>query len=195
MRKVTLYKKHEILLKIKEGDERFLKQLYQEHRGRFIHWALKNHRLSREDAAEIYQRAFTILYFNFKQEKITTLNSSVETYLFGIGKNLILKKFQGDEKEIVPMEDLPLDQQMDTSLLRQEELNHQQVLVRDWLKTLGEPCESLLLMYYFKRFSMEAIAERLGYKNEGVAKKKKCLCLKTLRDRLIAHAVNTENQS
>ncbi len=37
-------------------------------------------------------------------------------------------------------------------------------------------------MAYFQKFSMEAIAHRMGYKNEVVAWKKKYLCLKKLRE-------------
>ena len=55
----------------------------------------------------------------------------------------------------------------------QEQQNDRQQLTHQILEEIGDPCKSILLMYYFRNFSMESIASRMGYKNEGIAKKKK----------------------
>ena len=46
---------------------------------------------------------------------------------------------------------------------------------------MGEPCRSILKLFYFDRFAMDAIAARLGYKNEHVVKSQKLRCFNTLK--------------
>ncbi len=170
----------EVINRIRSNDAKYLKSMYYQERRSFMGWALKNHRLSEGEALEIYQNAFTIMYTNIKHEKVNAIESSVSTYLVGIGKNLIRKHFKGAN--------LSLDQEQyklsDDGYQEKQEQTHQQVMIHSWLNKLGDPCRRILILYYFRKYSMEAIAREMGYKNEGVAKKKKCLCLKSLRDQL-----------
>lgn len=173
-----------IIEKIRSGDARFLKSLYYQERSSFVGWALKHHRLSESEALDIYQSSFTIMYTNIKNEKLTAIESTLSTYLIGIGKNLIRKHFNTLH--------LPLDHQqvdiIDDGQHRQQELYHQQAMIRSWLEKLGNPCKKILVLYYYRKYSMESIAREMGYKSESVAKKKKCLCLKSLRDQLVQKA-------
>ena len=57
-----------------------------------------------------------------------------------------------------------------------------QRLVARLMETIGEPCKSILELFYFRGFSMEAIAERLQYKNENVVKTQKLRCLTSLKN-------------
>ena len=56
--------------------------------------------------------------------------------------------------------------------------------VRSALETLGEPCRTLLLLFYWEELSMEDIARRLGFANAATAKSKKYQCKKSLKDLL-----------
>ena len=58
--------------------------------------------------------------------------------------------------------------------------DREETLIR-LLRHLGEPCHSILKLFYFDSFSMESIANRLGYKNEHVAKAQKRRCIKELK--------------
>ena len=49
-------------------------------------------RADQDEAAEVYQKAFTIFYFNIRDGKLTELSASLETYLFGIGKRVKTSK-------------------------------------------------------------------------------------------------------
>lgn len=135
------------------------------------------------DLSDIYQQAFTIFYYNVKDGKFTGLNSSSKTYLFGIGKNLLNKKIENaraDESlDEIPEIELPTE-----NIFDQYENSHRSQLVRSILNKIGEPCKSILTKYYFDNFTMEAIAENLGYKTAMVAKKKKCECLVKIRKAL-----------
>lgn len=174
----------ELFVKVKQGNELFLRDLYELYRAKFTGWFQKNHRLEKSEAIELYQKSFTIFYFNVKDEKITTLQSGVSTYLIGIGKNLVKEKFR--EKIDNSLDEIPDIHIADYSIFKDEEENHKQTLVRKLLDKLEEPCKTILSLYYFRNFSLESIASNLGYKNEGVVKKKKCLCLKKIREDLVS---------
>ena len=64
--------------------------------------------------------------------------------------------------------------------------DEQSVAVRNALDRLGEPCRSLLVLFYWEEASMDEIARRLGLANAATAKSKKYQCkeqLKRLMDR------------
>jgi len=73
---------------IKKGDKETLETIYKENRKRFIYFARKQG-LIPEDAEDVYQNSIIAFIENISSGKIQTLQSSVSTYLFGIGKKLI----------------------------------------------------------------------------------------------------------
>ncbi len=50
------------------------------------------------------------------------------------------------------------------------------------IDTLGEPCRSLLIGFYYEKLSMEELANKLNYKNENVAKQQKLRCKDRLKN-------------
>jgi RNA polymerase sigma factor (sigma-70 family) len=54
-------------------------------------------------------------------------------------------------------------------------------LIETCLDRLGEPCKSLLELYYYHSMSMEEIAERMNYKNRFTSKNLKYKCINRLR--------------
>lgn len=173
----------DILEQIKVGDERFLESLYNQHRGKFIVWFQKNRNIEKDEAAEVYQRAFTIFYFNVKNGKVKTLSSEIGTYLFGIGKNLV-RELSRNQKRTVSLEELADHADGESESQTKHEASHQKMLIDQTLQKVGEPCRSVLLLYYFNNYSYDAIATSLGYKDGMVVKKKKCLCLQKIREQL-----------
>jgi RNA polymerase sigma factor (sigma-70 family) len=171
------------LSKIKDGDEQFLRVLYENKRPGFVSWFQKTYTLTRQQSVDLFQKAFSIFYFNVKDGKIVTLKSTIETYIFGIGKILMKEDFRRESK-LTSLDEIPDVQLADYSVFRDEDKAHEQNLVSKILEALEEPCKSLLTMYYFNNYSLAHIAEILGYKNQGVVKKKKCLCLKSVRSLL-----------
>lgn len=165
-------------------NEAYTKGLYKRYKTKFVSWFMKQYRLNNQEALEVYHQAFLILYFQIKNEKLTSLNSTLETYLFGIGKKLMLRDQSGKKNfsELAEV-DLVMANHYEEE---KEELVHKKMQVRQILKQVAEPCKSILTMYYFREFSLESIATRLGYKNSGTVKKKKSLCLKHVREQLSA---------
>jgi DNA-directed RNA polymerase specialized sigma24 family protein len=176
------------LLRIKNGDERFLRALYERVRPTFASWFQKTYSISRQQSVDLFQKAFSIFYFNTKDGKIVSLRSTIDTYLFGIGKVLMKEEYRRDSK-LTSLDDVPDISLADYSIFNPEKSEHEQDLLKKVMIALEEPCKSLLIFFYFNNYSLARIAEELGYKNEGVVKKKKCLCLKALRGRLIENNI------
>lgn len=171
----------DLLKAIRGGDEKALNPVYEANRKPFIRWAMWYYKCDDYDAADVYQKAFAIFYFNVKDGKLTTLTSKVETYLFAIGKRLFLEKQRDKHHQNLNLEDVPEAGQLDISYFDKENQTQRQLLVESLLKKVGDACSRVLKMYYYYKFSMEAIAEEMEYKNDLVAKKKKYECLQKLK--------------
>lgn len=177
----------QIIASFKNEDRRVIEKLYGDLRPKFMNWLKGKYRIGKEEElGEIYQRCFTILYVNAKKGKLDTIDSSVETYFYGIAKFQVLEwqrekpLFQElnneDEllqKEISQFQTIFESAELDDSLVRK---------VQCALKVLGDPCKKILQLFYWNGYSMEAIARETGYKNESVAKKKKYGCLQKLKE-------------
>lgn len=175
----TYTEDQQLINNIRQGDEDSIVAVYQAHRDGFIQWSQSAYQVDEPTAADAFQDAVICLHNNIIRGKLETLSSSLKTYLYAIGKNIIRKKlqkeavFEGDEKLV--LETLyaePLDAFAE---------NDRQRFVASLMENIGDPCKTILRLFYFKRFSMKAIAETLNYKNENVAKTQKLRCLTTLK--------------
>lgn len=155
-----------------------LETIYELYRDDFINWAIRKYACQIEDAKEIFQIAVIIFYENIKKGKIIALNSSLKTYLFAIGKNKILENHR--KKEFL----LGFDDTFEINLATVHEANftekqYEQVEIA--LGSIGQPCQGLLIGFYYQRLNLKELSERLDYKNEQSAKNQKYKCLKRLR--------------
>jgi RNA polymerase sigma-70 factor (ECF subfamily) len=179
----------QLVQSLKNGDTKVLEELYADYRKDFIRWADKSYSLTYVEAVDIYQDTIIILYENVIHDKLTVLHSSLKTYLFAIGKNLIMKNLRTAEK-IRPFGERLEDTEFDAREENDEEVIRQQELAFDLMEKLAEPCKSILQLYYYQKLSMKHIADKLAYKNENVAKSQKARCLKFLKNSLIIHLRN-----
>jgi len=176
----TNTKQTNIISSIKAGGEKYLREIYETHRVTFLQWIIKNYSIDEELAAEVYQKAFITFYYNIKEGKLTELSSSIKTYLFAIGKNLVREHFKKSQKFV---DDTQLElQQVDDSITSKYEINEKKQSIKHYLQKIGEPCKTVIELFYFRHYSMEAIAIELGYKDERIAAKRKFICLRQLKE-------------
>lgn len=177
---------NQILESIKLGEPKVLEKLYDDIRQPFLVWASQLYQCETEDAVEIYQKAYTILYMNVRNGKLTSLTSSVKTYLFSIGKNLFREKFRNKHNRLVNIDDVSnttsFNAEVDAHVLDAYESTHQKELVRKLLAEIGDPCSTLLELMFIKGYSAEAVVREMNYSDERVVRKRKSLCLKKMRE-------------
>ncbi|MFK7945986.1 MAG: hypothetical protein AB8G11_00230 [Saprospiraceae bacterium] len=157
------------------SDEQQLHQIYQENRMMFVRFATIHFDCESNEAGDIFRQAFTILYLNIKNKIITSLTSSVEYYFLNIGESLLKNKYTTRKKrEITEKFDI---QMVDFGVIKKQQNRQTKVVLTKALHDLGEPCRSILKLSYFGGFSIENMAQQIGYNNIEIAKKKKYQCL------------------
>ena len=149
------------------------------------------------DAENLYQDAFIAVQKNIMEGRVRE-NTSWSSYIMTIGMNLASHEMRGvgitdsiddgyadDEGEIFSpaahkaeekyQELLALE---DTSSLHSDP--EAQALLGEELAHTPEPCNRIIKLYYYSGYSMNEIAEDIGYKNSNTAKSKKNQCMKDL---------------
>ncbi len=170
------------ITRIKTGDRKYLRSLYDENRDAFVQWVKGQYGTDQDLAMEIYQSAFTALYYNVREGKITELKSQLKTYLFAIGRNQLRDRYKLEKKYIDVPENFASHVEADHNVMDKYDRHHLKTKVGRLLDKIGEPCRTVLRLYYYNHYSMEAIAAHMNYKTEQVAAKRKFLCLKQLRE-------------
>lgn len=123
---------------------------------------------------------------NVRSGKLVNLDSGLKTYLFSIGKNVLLKKYN-DKRNEISYEDAYM--RVDRVMMDNNyELNKQKsALIERIAETtikMKEPCKSILKHYYYENLSLEKIAILMNYKNANTVKSQKIRCMKYLEESL-----------
>lgn len=170
-----------LLEQIKVGNRKVLNQLYQIYRDEFIHWTRWKFNCKESDSIDVFQETMIAFYENVINDKITEFQSSVKTYLFAIGRNILLKRFRNEKKG--KTEELEVLQNVANELQTEDYINltERQQAIAELLEKLGEPCKTLLQLFYYQRYSVNAIMNTMNYKNASVVKNQKVRCIKRLR--------------
>jgi RNA polymerase sigma-70 factor (ECF subfamily) len=121
------------------------------------------------------------VYDNIHAGKLDTLQSSLKTYLFGIGKNLVWQQYRNSHREQAIGAEFYLQNYLQQDIDAENSTEVNLAIVSRSFDQLGEPCHELLDQYYFKRKSMEEICSKMGYKNPETAKNQKYKCMERLR--------------
>ncbi len=173
-----------ILDGIRRGDESALVDLYEANRRPIAALVMHNNGTS-DDADDVLQDALIVLW-----ERVRAGNyehtAALGTFLYATARNLWLRRLARARREHPAAVDDDPPPSEDPSPLEELIDDEQSVAVRNALDRLGEPCRSLLVLFYWEEASMDEIARRLGLANAATAKSKKYQCkeqLKRLMDR------------
>ena len=175
-----------IIEELLHSPDAVIKRIYGEYRKEFFHWANREFNSSQDDAADVFQEAIIIFYKNAKQGKIQHKDASLKTYLFGIAKNLFLNRIK-ISKRTQPLSELqnarPENKAIDP-YSKQEEQDHQKTKITAALNLLGETCRRIITLFYYRRYSTEAIMIEMGYKDEVTVRNRKLQCMKKLKEKV-----------
>ena len=170
---------------ISQGHDEGLVYLYKTHRDEFLEWARKRYQVDTDLASDAFQEAIIALRFNVVHGKLSKLSSTLKTYLFSVAKNQLLNRLKKSNFEI-SSDDLSQYEGVGVTIRGQAEvLSDRQERVRATIRTMNEPCLSILKMFYYLGFSMEVIASRMSYKSVDVAKSQKSRCFKKLKSAIL----------
>ncbi|MDN3724036.1 sigma-70 family RNA polymerase sigma factor [Aequorivita sp. SDUM287046] len=170
-------KETQIIIGLKNGDERTIHSLYKAYKPEFLAFASK-YNLTADDLLDVYQDAMVALCENAKKGNLENLNSTVKTYFFSIGKYMIFARLK-KKKQLFAMEDLetfPFEWEDEY-----EEMDEEIVILKNLFKNLGEQCQQILRLFYYEEKNLDEITVLMNYENKNVAKTQKYRCIKYLK--------------
>jgi RNA polymerase sigma factor (sigma-70 family) len=171
---------HNIIEKIKKGDERPLVDLYRLYRNEFTVWSCNQFSTNEAQAKDVFQEAILDFYENIISGKLTEFVSSEKTYLFQIGKHKALNLIK-KESRITYNDNLQLIKGNEyEDYMEDEHKLYTQEKISAAINKLPEDCQEVLKLHYFKEFDMDSIAREMEYKNADTAKSKKSVCMNKL---------------
>ncbi|MGB1241370.1 MAG: hypothetical protein ACPG49_02540 [Chitinophagales bacterium] len=165
---------------IKNGNEYVLTKIYYAHRNLFIAYVHKKIICDSAKAQHIFHDTIIIFKKNILEEKLTRLTSSIKSYLYGIGDNMI-KKFKDAEKKQFEFKKKYEAKVKSETNITERELSPFQEKALECLNKLSEKRQKIIKLFHCERFSMEAIANNVGFNSADVAKTEKSKALKEWR--------------
>lgn len=177
---MSLSEEKQVIDRIRSGDTKMLSKVYEDYREEFFLWLTRYFNCSSDEAKDVYQNAILVFYENIMMGKLTEMTSTVKTYLFAVGKYKMMEqkkqsyKFSGEEQipHLQPEEAGLEDLQKGEKYLK---------MVEKCLHLLGDPCRTLLELYYYQRLSMAEITISMDYKNADTTKNLKYKCIQRLK--------------
>ncbi|MFN3997946.1 RNA polymerase sigma factor [Algoriphagus sp.] len=164
---------------LKAGDRETIKTIYLDNQQGFRLFA-KRYTIDIEEINNTYQDAVIALVENAAKGKLDELQSSISTYLFGIGKYLIFKSNKFSDRKVnldaEEIESIPWETYEEES--KDEEIKE----LKAQFEKLGTKCKELLRLFYYEAKSMDEIYLQLGYVSKDVLKSTKSRCLKSLKE-------------
>lgn len=165
---------------LREGKESAQLAFYDKHKVEFIRFAQK-YNMPNEDLIEIYQDACLVVFENAIKGKLESLKSSLKTYLFGVGKFLIYKRF----KELQKQSSIAINEEWSEGYFdpfAADENSDKIGLIKSGLQKLGKKCREVLKLYYFEEKELDDIMIIMNYDSKNVLKSQKSRCLKQLKE-------------
>lgn len=175
-------KESSLIAQIQSGDQKAIEEIYTQFKTEFLAYSSR-FSVNDEDAIDIYQDSIVTLYENILSGKLTSLTSSVKTYLFAIGKYKIYNSLKVKPTTVdVGEYDLILGDESEEGFLLQEE---NIAKVQQAYQQLGSKCKEVVKLFYYENLSIGEIKERLDYTSKDVVKSQKSRCIKQIREILL----------
>ncbi len=170
----------ELLRAIRENNPVVLEKIYREQYYKTEQFILNNNG-TRDDAKDIYQQAFTVLWRNVQLDKLNNQNvESIAGYLLKIVKHKWI-----DHLRSAYVKHGSNSIESDSIFLIEEDLTDEEQeaklnLIKLCFHKLGEDCKKVLTDFYYKKKSLKAIALKMGWA-ETTARNNKYRCIEKLR--------------
>lgn len=167
-----------VLDRIANDDKSVLDALYKEYRDPFLNY-FKRYSLSEDEIKDLYQETMIAFYQNGVRGKLADLKSSIKTYVFGIGKYKAIDMLRKQSKKL----ELPkVEEEFEIIELEEKELSNEQKKLKMYFGQLGESCQKMLTMFYYRGLDIGEIVSIGGYKDANSVKSHKSRCVKQLRN-------------
>lgn len=149
----------------------------RQYKDAILNWLIQKG-ASNEDAEDVFQDGIKHFIINVRKGQFKG-DSTVKTYLTRICTNLWFTKLRRQNQLQSIKEQVEVVEERESSpedlLFTQEKTD----LIQQILASLGPLCQKILGLWTLN-FKMKEIAQQMGYKSEGMARKKKHQCFQKL---------------
>ena len=169
----------ELLQAIKNGQYDAIEMVYLQNRKKFFSWAQQRFNVNNQDLEDVWQETILIFFENVKNGRLLILKSKLSTYLFSIGKIILLNNHKKairttfvdmfPEEEDVLMDELEIER-------------NNEVSVETAMELLGGECKKILISKFYMSSTIDMIKVEFGMKNNNVVSASISRCLKRLKD-------------
>lgn len=182
----VIFSDQEIIRMIESGDERALAYLYRTYYKMVRGYILKNSG-KEEDIDDMLQEIVICVWEKVAYKAFVLYeNTQLSTYIYSVMKNLWLKKLHKQSKFVShAIEEHDLYDEEDSY----EDIQKSEIIAQA-MQHIGNTCKEILTYFYFYKYSMEEIAEKLNFANAQTVKAKKYQCQKKLEE-VIKQQYNT----
>lgn len=164
---------------MKEDPNKTLKQIYVDYRPSFVNWMKSQYQYPEDKAEDFFQEVLIVFYQKIRNAELSQLTCELKTYLYGIGKILVLR--DKDQKKLIPLEQQKLEiiyNNFQGVSPDGQALNSRSQKVLELIRNMKDPCQEILYLFYYKRLSLSQIAREMEYKGAEVVKVTKHRCMK-----------------
>jgi len=150
-----------------------------------VNW-LTTKGVSQNDAEDLFQDAFVILYEQLTTGYLSELPRSLPAYFHGIVQNKLKEHFRVIQKLVENEDDRDVadfNEDFLSEVLAQDDaslVERKEAAVREVVRNMPDPCYKLLWGFYFDGYSMQQLAELHGYANANTVKVMKSRCMDKL---------------
>lgn len=145
-----------------------------------VRWHIYRNSGNIEQAEDIFQDALVRILEKVNQNDFD-LTCDFGTYLFSVCKNLWYAQLRKQKIDLISTPDNKVDQENKVEYIDPEEKPDDYESIAQAIGNLGENCQKLLNLFYYKQQNWETIAEMLGYSTAANARNQKYKCLERIR--------------
>ena len=183
MNRINKFSQDELIEAFIQNNNDVLKEFYLVNYKKIEAYVLSNSG-TKEEAKDIYQDAYSAVWYNVKEGKFSPKNeTALQGYLFQIAKFKWLDVLRTSRKRnVTGIKDLIIEDDSITDTMRTENEHEQKVqMVMSAFTEIGQDCEQILKQFYFQKLSMQKIALNFDI-TEHSARNKKYRCIEKLRN-------------
>ncbi|MBK9151243.1 MAG: sigma-70 family RNA polymerase sigma factor [Saprospiraceae bacterium] len=173
---------------LKTDENSALKDLYSQYKKSCLQWIMGEFNIKAHEASEIFQTSVIIFYDNYKRDKLEGFTGDILPYVKGIIRNKCMEYFRKKEKSGITVTDHILinhvaEEDSEDKIKLENDISRMTFC----LEILGEPCRSVLKLFYYDDMDMRSIAALMGYKNVDSVKTQKYKCIRRLQNIFFGH--------
>lgn len=159
-----------------------IKSLYDKYRDSFMNFG-RTYGAGQDVLSDVYQEAFLALRKRAMQGKLDHVEGDLKSYLYGIGKFMLLDVLKKESRTV--RMDNPLrivqDDVEEIAIEPAAELTEEQKLLYEFFQKLGKKCQRVLTLFYYRGLTIEEIVSQTAYGNANTVKAQKSRCLRSLK--------------